>query len=271
MAHEATAHQPFAGLATSAADTARSVLQGVHPRPKQFTYVIGLHHGCTINIARVKTVAERLRHARLQRGWTQNHLAAAAGVSQGTIGNIESGARQSRGSLPQIAEALGISHKWLADGLGSMTLVNSVAPPYGDTGTVVLRRSRLLLPLQGPGLVTEPDDKGIAPLLLHPAWLRSVSARPEHLVAIQVSGSDMEPSLFDGDTVVLNTDATTPADGQVFALDQDGTVILRRLNRDGGQWWLHADHPDQARFPRKSFGPASVLIGRVLLKLSSHI
>jgi len=91
------------------------------------------------------------------------------------------------------------------------------------------------------------------------------------MVAIRVTGPDMEPSLFDGDTVVLNTNATTPADGKVFALDQDGTVILRRLNRDGGQWWLHADHPDQARFPRKSFGPATGLIGQVLLKLSSHI
>ena len=164
-----------------------------------------------------------------------------------------------------------MSHKWLADGLGSMTLVTSMVPPYGDPGTLLLRRSRLLLPLQGPGLVTEPDDDEVAPLLLHPSWLRSQSARPEHMVAIRVTGPDMEPSLFDGDTVVLNTNATTPADGKVFALDQDGTVILRRLNRDGGQWWLHADHPDQSRFPRKSFGPATDLIGLVLLKLSSHI
>jgi phage repressor protein C with HTH and peptisase S24 domain len=233
--------------------------------------VICLYHGCTINIARVKTVAERLRHARLQRGWTQNHLAAAAGVSQGTIGNIESGARQSRGSLPQIAEALGISHKWLADGLGSMTLVSNTAAQYGEPDLLVLRRSRLVLPLTRPGHITEPDDVGVAPVLLHPHWLRQHSLRPEHLVAIRVDGPAMEPSLFDGDTVVLNTDATSAVDGGVFAFDQDGTVILRRLNRDAGQWWMHADHPDQARFPRKSFGEESAVIGQVLLKLSQRI
>ena len=68
----------------------------------------------------MKTVAERLRFAREQRGWTQSQLAAASDVSQGTIGNIESGARQSRGSLPKIAKALGVSHDWLADGEGEM-------------------------------------------------------------------------------------------------------------------------------------------------------
>ena len=233
--------------------------------------MIDVYHGRTINIARVKTVAERLRHARLQRGWTQNHLAAAAGVSQGTIGNIESGARQSRGSLPQIAEALGISHKWLADGMGSMTLVTNTAGQYGEPGMLMLRRSRLVLPLSRPGLIAEPDDIGTAPVLLHPDWLRQRSLRPEHLVAIRVDGPAMEPSLFDGDTVVLNTGATEAVDGGVFAFDQDGTVILRRLNRDGGQWWMHADHPDQARLPRKSFGDESVVIGQVVLKLSTRI
>ena len=74
----------------------------------------------------MKTVAERLRFAREQRGWTQSQLAAASDVSQGTIGNIESGARQSRGSLPKIAKALGVSHDWLADGEGEMVPVGAI-------------------------------------------------------------------------------------------------------------------------------------------------
>ena len=65
-------------------------------------------------------VATRLKDARSQKGWNQAQLAVAAGVSPGTIGNIESGARQAKGSLPQIAKALGISHDWLANGEGAM-------------------------------------------------------------------------------------------------------------------------------------------------------
>ena len=65
-------------------------------------------------------ISDRLKEARSRRGWNQVQLALAAGVSPGTIGNIESGARQAKGSLPQIAKALGISHDWLANGEGEM-------------------------------------------------------------------------------------------------------------------------------------------------------
>jgi transcriptional regulator with XRE-family HTH domain len=68
----------------------------------------------------MKTIAERLKFARIEKGWTQSQLAVAADVSTGTIGNIESEARQAKGSLPQIAEALGVRHKWLYQGIGPM-------------------------------------------------------------------------------------------------------------------------------------------------------
>lgn len=77
-------------------------------------------HICVVNITTMKTIAERLKYARGLKGWTQPQLAVAAGVSAGTIGNIESGTRQSKGSLPQIADTLGINLKWLANGQGDI-------------------------------------------------------------------------------------------------------------------------------------------------------
>lgn len=68
----------------------------------------------------VKTVAARLKIARDHKEWKQAQLAAAAGVSTGTVGNIEAGIRQSPGSLPLLAQALGVSHAWLAYGKGEM-------------------------------------------------------------------------------------------------------------------------------------------------------
>lgn len=65
-------------------------------------------------------IAERLKKARAWKGWSQAQLAVAAEVSTGTIGNIESGARKSKGSIPQIAKALGINYEWLANGEGPM-------------------------------------------------------------------------------------------------------------------------------------------------------
>ncbi len=54
------------------------------------------------------------------KGWKQAQLALAADVSTGTIGNIESGARKSKGSIPQIADALGVNYQWLANEKGDM-------------------------------------------------------------------------------------------------------------------------------------------------------
>lgn len=75
----------------------------------------------------MKTIAERLKEARELKGWTQAQLAVAADVSTGTIGNIESGARQSKGSVPQIAKALGISYEWLANEVGPMAVPSGEA------------------------------------------------------------------------------------------------------------------------------------------------
>lgn len=78
-------------------------------------------------------ISDRLREARSRRKWNQAQLAVAAGVSPGTIGNIESGTRQAKGSLPQIAKALGISHDWLANGEGEM-LDNPAQAVSEDSG-----------------------------------------------------------------------------------------------------------------------------------------
>ena len=74
------------------------------------------------------TVGERLKAARAARGWTQAHLGLAADLSTGTVGNIEAGIRQAKGSLPLLAKALGISHNWLAYGEGDMAESQTSTP-----------------------------------------------------------------------------------------------------------------------------------------------
>ena len=77
----------------------------------------------------MNTVAERLKYAREKhKDWSQGQLAVNAGLTPAAISNIERGIRLSKGSLPQLAEALGISHKWLAYGEGEMQMDNSNPP-----------------------------------------------------------------------------------------------------------------------------------------------
>ena len=83
----------------------------------------------------MKTIAERLVFARKSKGpiWTQRHLAIAAEVSTGTIGNLELGLRGATGSipgtLPQIARALGVRFDWLAYGTGDISPADPAPTP----------------------------------------------------------------------------------------------------------------------------------------------
>lgn len=72
----------------------------------------------------MKTLAERLVWAREKKGerdqmeFTQADLAARAGVSQGSIGHLESGRTGTSRKLTEIASVLGVDPRWLANGLG---------------------------------------------------------------------------------------------------------------------------------------------------------
>ncbi|MBS4038717.1 MAG: helix-turn-helix transcriptional regulator [Hydrogenophaga sp.] len=223
----------------------------------------------------MKTLAQRVKYAREQRSWTQSHLAAAAGLSQGTIGNIESGARQARGSLPQIAEALGVEHKWLSQGIGNPWKTRELPVAYlvGTPGSNVQAISRIRLRLhRGSAQVSvDPDESDTSPIALSKVWLEARQLDARRLMAFRLDMAGMEPSLHEGDTLIISAAHVEPQDGCVFAVNYEGELVFRRLVRDGGLWWMYADHTDQARFPRKTFDDRATLIGRVVHKLSDHI
>lgn len=69
-------------------------------------------------ITPVTTIADRLREARLALGLSQKALAKLAGVSAGTIGNIEAGERGEPQKLVEIAVAAQVTPGWLKLGKG---------------------------------------------------------------------------------------------------------------------------------------------------------
>lgn len=78
----------------------------------------------------VKTIAERAKEAReaLKPKVSQIELARRAGVSPGTIGNLEAGTRKNPRELLEIAAALEVNPEWLKTGKGPKH-ANAVEPP----------------------------------------------------------------------------------------------------------------------------------------------
>lgn len=71
-----------------------------------------------------------------------------------------------------------------------------------------------------------------------PSW-----ARAGRLTCVRVVGRSMEPTVRDGDLVVLDQDRPAPLDAQLFVLRTGEGVVVRRLRRAGGCWNLINDNP----------------------------
>lgn len=152
---------------------------------------------------------------------------------------------------------------------GSLRVVSA---EHDDDGFVQIPMVKLRLSAGITGFQTEPERRDGGTLGMRRTWLERHQYNPTHLIAIYVKGESMEPSLYAGDIVVINTLDTKLVDGAVYAFNYEGEAVVKRLARDAGQWWLTSDNVDNAKYHRKLCqGAECIVIGRVVRKESDRI
>ena len=135
-----------------------------------------------------------------------------------------------------------------------------------------VRRVRIKASAGVNGYAVEHMDEDGPPIVFRADWFRAHGYRPDKLVALRVCGQSMEPSLYEGDLIVVNTQQTEPKDGRVFVVLYEGVVAVKRLVRDAGAWWLESDNADKRAFPRKACtDETTVPVGEVVYKQSERI
>lgn len=83
------------------------------------------------------------------------------------------------------------------------------------------------------------------PLAFRASWVREKRLKPSKLAAMTATGNSMEPGIFDGDSLVVDTAQTEVIDGKVYALWYDGGERVKRLYRlPGGGLRIKSDNPD---------------------------
>lgn len=103
-------------------------------------------------------------------------------------------------------------------------------------------------------------------------WILRNGLSKDALLSIVVRGESMEPALYDGDVIVVNTRDTKLVDGSVYVVNYEGEAVVKRMIRDAGQWWLASDNADQRKYHRKICkGMDCIVIGKVIRKESTHI
>lgn len=93
----------------------------------------------------LRTLGGRLKWARKKRQLSQAALAALAGVSQGTVGNIEAGIRDKPRELLSLAAALKVSPAWLETGKGDWEESAKTQPKAGSVFEEMTEDEILLL------------------------------------------------------------------------------------------------------------------------------
>lgn len=225
------------------------------------------------NMIRAMSIGDRIRQLREKAGLSQSDLAMKAGVSQGTISQLEKNPNQKTKHLVAIARVLDCSVDWLEKGTGPIERPKKVAiVPDESDEFIAIRKVVFRISAGVAGFAVDFLDNGDgAPLFFQKAWFDARGYSPDELYAIKVRGASMEPSLADSDTVVVNTADKEPADGEVFAVNYDGELVVKRLVRDSGEWWLSSDNLDQRRHPRKRCDENTFILGRIVHKQSERI
>ncbi|MFZ3485740.1 XRE family transcriptional regulator [Sphingomonas sp. 3-13AW] len=207
---------------------------------------------------------ERIAERRAAKGLSQTQLARSAGVSQATIGKLESGISSGSSHLHKIARALGTSAAYLA----------------GETddpseGAVPLPSREQLLAELGLVEVAEIDlAYGMGGAFDGPAevrnsvfaqdWLQRITRTPaSELHIARGRGDSMAPTLNDGDLVIIDRSQRSVLEQDaIWALSIGEILMIKRLRVRGEQVTLLSDND---RVPADTAHPEEVnIVGRVI-------
>jgi phage repressor protein C with HTH and peptisase S24 domain len=139
-----------------------------------------------------------------------------------------------------------------------------VPPKSGRPGIAFVQRLRVAASA-GPGALVDDDAVGSV-MGFEQRWLRSIAGNPALLSVIQVEGDSMEPTLTDGDDILVDRgDAADRVRDGVYVLRIDGTLLVKRVavNPVARRIGIRSDSPAYPNW--EDCDPASIdLIGRVV-------
>jgi phage repressor protein C with HTH and peptisase S24 domain len=215
-------------------------------------------------------VASRIREVVRSEG-SKAALAAKTGIADRTIGYLLAGQDAKLSQLRRIATATNTRLEWLATGHGPMK-----AGATEGTGTALSR------PTSGVVAVPRYDARAAAgraapldeeaPIIqrveFSEAWLRSKLRRnPAHLVLLEVVGDSMEPTIGEGDVLMLDRSVRDLTTGRIYVLDLGGELVVKRIQRRATGALLILS--DNTRYPPEEIAPADAPL-RVLGEVVWH-
>ena len=223
----------------------------------------------------MNSLAKRIELASegMKRGW-QASLARYCSVRPPSVSDWVSGKTKELDgeNLLKASEFFGVLPMWMATGKGLMRSKDKLLVKIDEQSDyTAIKRVKFKLSAGVSGYEVEYLNGHRAPTSFRQDWLKARHLKADNLFAVEVSGQSMETSLCDGDLVVVNTADVKPSDGDVFAANYEGELVVKRMVRNGGEWLLSSDNTDKRRFSDKRCDERTSIIGRVVYKQSERI
>ena len=135
--------------------------------------------------------------------------------------------------------------------------------PGGDDGATDERLSRLRFVRDVHAAAGTGEDvfEESEISILIPTDALPPRARVEQLIALRSAGASMEPTIRNGDLLVLDRSAVDPQEGRIFVLRTGAGLVVKRLKRTDGVWLMASDN---AEFSPRPMAGVDRVLGRVV-------
>ncbi len=122
----------------------------------------------------------------------------------------------------------------------------------------------------GDGQVNE-EGEPVEHLAFSRAWLKRMGVPAGDAVLLKVRGNSMQPTLHDGDLVLVDRRHKAIRDRQIYAfVEPGGETRIKRLECAGDQLLIRSDNPDcPTELRSKAEAKEITIIGRVIW--SGHV
>lgn len=193
-------------------------------------------------------IGNRIKEARNHRGFSQELLSEKIGVSKRTLINYEQNDKEPTATtILNIAKYCTINEWWLLTGKGEMLLKENNLVATNNNYNIDLLNVRAGA---GEGIynyVIETVDT----LSLDKSFFRT-PINTNKVKGIQVDGDSMEPTLRDGDYVLIDETTTFGVNG-IYAIQLGGQILIKRLQfkMDGTVLIIS----DNSKYQNETFNP----------------
>ncbi|MGM0760719.1 MAG: LexA family transcriptional regulator [Thermodesulfobacteriota bacterium] len=181
---------------------------------------------------------------------SQSELASVLGVNRSAVSRAKSRGRIPEQWIARICEAFDLDPDWLREGQSSLERFVEVP--------VVTAR----LGAGGGSHMVEADVQGH--IAFRSSWLHQ-KGQPRDMVLMQVIGDSMEPSIREGDYVLIDQSKQEIYPGGIYALGLEDAIMIKQLDKRPYELVIISANPKYSPIIMRGDELETVrIIGRVL-------